>query len=118
MGIIGVGQEPSNHALQDIAKVKERMEQWGRLLLLLFESVQDFAKFNTSDYGQLPTTVQYAVDPDGRIKAQICKEMRMKNEQQLPIFIVADTFNRIVFSTQGYTIGLGEQLAGTVAKLK
>ena len=27
----------------------------------------------------------------------------------LPIFIIADTFNRIVFISQGYTIGLGEQ---------
>ncbi len=29
----------------------------------------------------------------------------------LPVFIVADTFNRVVHLTQGYTIGLGARLA-------
>ena len=28
----------------------------------------------------------------------------------MPIFFIADTFNRVVFLSQGYTIGLGEQL--------
>ena len=35
----------------------------------------------------------------------------------LPIFVIADTSNRIVFISQGYTIGLGEQLMKTIHKL-
>ena len=35
----------------------------------------------------------------------------------MPIFVIADTFNRIVFISQGYTIGLGEQLMKTIHKL-
>jgi transglutaminase-related protein len=45
------------------------------------------------------------------------KEMKLRNTEQLPIFIIADTFNRIVFLSQGYTIGLGEQLVKTSSKL-
>lgn len=33
------------------------------------------------------------------------------------MFILADTFNRVVFSSQGYTIGLGEQLKNVFKKL-
>ena len=33
------------------------------------------------------------------------------------MFIVADTFNRVVFVSQGYTIGLGEQLMGVIKKV-
>ncbi len=40
--------------------------------------------------------------------------MKLKHKNSLPVFIIADTFNRVVFVSQGYTIGLGEQLMKTV----
>ena len=43
--------------------------------------------------------------------------MKLANASQLPIFIIADTFNRVVFVSQGYTIGLGEQLMKVIHKL-
>ena len=33
------------------------------------------------------------------------------------VFIIADTFNRVVFVPQGYTIGLGEQLMKNIRGL-
>jgi len=33
------------------------------------------------------------------------------------VFIVADTFNRVVFVSQGYTIGLSEQLMKNIRGL-
>ena len=33
------------------------------------------------------------------------------------MFIIADTFNRVVFVSQGYTIGLGEQMQSVFKKL-
>jgi len=33
------------------------------------------------------------------------------------MFILADTFNRVMFSSQGYTIGLGEQLTKVISNL-
>lgn len=32
-------------------------------------------------------------------------------------FLLADTFNRVFFTTEGYTIGLGDQLVTAIAKL-
>ncbi len=34
-----------------------------------------------------------------------------------PVILIADTFNRVFFLSQGYTIGIGTQLTGTIAKL-
>ena len=31
--------------------------------------------------------------------------------------LIGDTFNRVVFKSQGYTIGMGEQIKQTVGKL-
>lgn len=45
------------------------------------------------------------------------KENMKLPHNHLPVFVIADTFNRIVFISQGYTIGLGEQLMKTIHKL-
>ena len=117
VGLIGMGQEPTNHALRDIAKVRNDFDQWGRPLLLLFESEEEARKFKASDYGQLPKNTLFGIDRDGSIRRQTMKNMKLRNEQ-LPIFLISDTFNRVVFCSQGYTIGLGEQLQWTIKKLE
>ena len=117
VGILGVGQEPTNHALHDIEKMKEAFEAWDRPVVLLFESEADAAKFNHDEFPGLPSTVQFALDKDGSIRKQIAREMKLMNEKQMPMFIIADTFNRVVFVSQGYTIGLGEQMQGVFKKL-
>ena len=117
VGILGVGQEPTNHALHDIEKMKEAFEAWGRPVVLLFESEADAAKFNHDEFPGLPSTVQFALDKDGLVRKQIAREMKLMNEKQMPMFIIADTFNRVVFVSQGYTIGLGEQMQGVFKKL-
>lgn len=117
VGVLGVGQEPTNHALHDIEKMKEAFEAWGRPVVLLFESEADAAKFNHDEFPGLPSTVQFALDKDGSVRKQIAREMKLMNEKQMPMFIIADTFNRVVFVSQGYTIGLGEQMQGVFKKL-
>ena len=117
VGILGVGQEPTNHTLHDIEKMKEAFEAWDRPVVLLFESEADAAKFNHDEFPGLPSTVQFALDKDGSVRKQIAREMKLMNEKQMPMFIIADTFNRVVFVSQGYTIGLGEQMQGVFKKL-
>lgn len=34
-----------------------------------------------------------------------------------PVFIIADTFNRIVYISQGYNIGLGDRLIDILHKI-
>lgn len=117
LGLVGMGQEPTNHALHDICRVASDFDRWGRPVLLLFESESEARKFKASDYGQLPKNTLFGIDTDGNIKRQIMANMKLKNAQ-LPIFLIADTFNRVVFCSQGYTIGLGEQLQQTIRKLE
>ena len=116
VGIVGMGQEPTNHTLRDIAKVHGVFEQW-RPTLLLFENEEEAAKFRPEDYGTLPANTLYGIDTDGEICRQIVAQMKLNDPSQLPIFIIADTFNRVVFCQQGYTIGLGEQLQKVMQKL-
>ena len=45
------------------------------------------------------------------------QQMKLPTNGPLPIFFIADTFNRVVFCSQGYTIGLGEQLQRVIKSL-
>ena len=113
VGILGVNQEPTNHALRDIAAFKADLEKWGRKMVLLFPDEAQSKKFVKEAFPDLPSTIIYGIDTDG-ISRQIADGMKLKHRDTLPIFIIADTFNRVVFISQGYTIGLGEQLVKTI----
>lgn len=117
IGLIGVGQEPTNHALVDIAKEADAFDRWGRPMVLLFENAEEAKKFDASLYGRLPKNIIYGIDTDGAIRQQMVENLKLSSKTQLPIFFIADTFNRVVFSSQGYTIGLGEQLKNTFNRL-
>ena len=117
VAVLGVNQEPTNHALRDIAAKATDFEDWGRGMVLLFPSEEDYAKFRPQDFPGLPKNITFGIDKDGSIQAQIAKEMKLANKTILPMFIIGDTFNRVVFVSQGYTIGLGEQLMKVIHKL-
>lgn len=117
VAILGSRQEPTNHAMRDIAVVKKDLEEWGRSMVLLFPDQKGFDNFDPKEFGQLPTTITYGIDADGAIQKEIAQAMKLANANTLPIFIIADTFNRVVFVSQGYTIGLGDQLMKVIHKL-
>ena len=116
-GVIGVGQEPTNHALKDIAKVAQVFEKWNRPIVLLFEDEASAQKFRISEFPGLPKNIIFGFDKDGAIRKQIVTNMKLQNANLLPMFILSDTFNRVVYISQGYTIGLGEQLETIIKKL-
>lgn len=117
VAVLGVGQEPTNHALKDIILAAEELEKWNRQMILLFGSEEEYAKFRPQDFEGLPANITFGIDIDGTIQKQIAEEMKYKNSDILPMVIIGDTFNRVVFASQGYTIGLGEQLLKVIHKL-
>ena len=117
VAILGARQEPTNHAMRDIAAVKSDLEAWGRQMVLLFPDEKGWKSFDAKEFGELPNCITYGIDTNHTIQNEIVAAMKLSNAHQLPIFIIADTFNRVVFVSQGYTIGLGEQLMKVIHKL-
>ena len=104
IGCLTARAEPSVHALNDLIAAKAALEAWGRPILLVgdrkcYDWMQEYA-------GRLPSTVRFGID-DGKIPGT----------GRTPYFRIADTFNRVFWTSEGYTIGLGEQLAAAVRKL-
>ena len=114
VGILDTGKEPTNHALRDIEIKKEEFEKWGRKMILLFPDEKSYGKFSPTDFPNLPSNIVYGIDTDNEIRNEISQNMKLSNGGNLPIFIIGDTFNRVVFQIDGYTIGTGEQLIRTI----
>ena len=98
-------QEPSVHAINDLAAAKEALESWGRPILLL--STPDGLSWMKEYSEKLPSNVRFGIAP-----------MKEMEGHTMPRILLADTFNRVFFSSEGYSIGLGDQLASAIAKLQ
>ena len=116
LALIDPNSEPSNHFLRDVMPYKDTFEQWGQKMILLFEDTDAATRFKADDFSNLPSTVVMGTDINNTITQELVSGMKLSNHN-LPIIIVADTFNRIVFLSQGYSIGLGEQLAKVINQL-
>lgn len=112
VALVDYGTEPTNHALMDISAAAADLEAWGRPILVVFATEDDYRKFRAQDF-KLPSTVHFGVDIDGKMRNMIATEMKLDKGGRLPLIVMADTFNRVVFFSQGYSIGLGESLVKT-----
>ena len=127
LAILEPGKEPTNHVLRDLAAAREKLEAWGRPIVLLCSSDAAMhrlqVEMSEGRYGTLPSTIVLGLDADGSVQKGIEQGMKVGPASdagaptRLPLVILADSFNRVFFLSEGYTIRLGEQLAATVAKL-
>ncbi len=117
LGLVKAGHEPSNHAFRDLSEESAALEAWGRPILLLFDSQESFDRMDMSVMPELPKNVMFGIDNNGKISQRLIEDLRIA-ETESPIFIIADTFNRVVFVSQGYTIGLGRRISDTASQLK
>jgi hypothetical protein len=115
IALIDPNSEPTNHFLRDVMPYKEEFEKWGQKMVLLFRGQDEAVRF-VNDFPELPSTVVWGTDINDKIYNEIVANMKLQNPNR-PIILVADTFNRVVFMSQGYSISLGEQLVKVIKQL-
>ena len=116
LAIVAPNQEPTNHAMRDISVYQQVFEQWGRKMIFLFQNDEEASRFNFAEFDKLPENVVWGTDVEGRIKKEVWEQMKLTSPA-LPVFLICDSFNRVVFVQQGYTINLGEQLLKVIRQL-
>ena len=115
IALVAPGSEPTNHFLRDVMPYKKDFEAWDQKMVLLFRDTNEAERF-VNDFPDLPSTVVWGTDINDVIYNEIVANMKLVNPNR-PIILVADTFNRVVFMSQGYSISLGEQLIKVVKQL-
>ncbi len=116
LALLKPNHEPSNHVIRDLAEASERLEESKRPILLLTEGSDGFG-INLNEFPPLPSTSSFGNDTDGKILQKITEGVNLSNPD-LPILIIADTFNRVVFVSQGYTIGIGDKVASILKRIE
>ena len=102
--------EPSDHILRDLGAIADRS---GKLPIPTVVLTRQ-KPFETL-HGLLPGAA-WGVDTLGLDKA-LAEGLERSLPLDYPVVIVADTFNRVVYFHQGYTIGIGEQIAEVLSRL-
>ena len=85
-------------------------------MVFLLNSEEEMSRFNFSEFSSLPSNVVWGMDIDGKILAEIKEQMKLSSAS-MPLILICDSFNRVVFIQQGYTIGTGEHLLRVLRKL-
>lgn len=116
IGLLDGGSEPTTHAMQDIAILKDKFEEWGGKMVFSFSNKKYHDGFMMKNFKDIPSNVVYAYDEDNLFEKAV-KGMKL-NDKDLPVFIIANDNDEVVFVSQGYTIGLGEQLVKTLGMIK
>lgn len=116
LGLVRPSHEPSAHALNDISVERAGFERWGKKIVLLLPGDCSASHIDTTLFPDLPSTAVTGTDPEGKLAAEIVESLGLTPDE-LPIFIIADTFNRVVYVQQGYSIGLGHKLLNVIGQL-
>ena len=118
--VLDVGLEPTNHLLNDLSAARASLEKWGRPIYLVATSEAQLERLHSEidggRFGTLPATVVFCTDKDGSVLNGLCRNLPLRSDQ-LPLVVVANSDGRVVFSSQGYTIGMGAKIAALADKL-
>lgn len=119
LALVRAGHEPSNHILHDLERAAADLEKWDRPILVLFPSREELQQFKRQmgEFAHLPATIHLGVDENATCLSDLTGS-GLIHSAELPVVIIADTFNRVVLRTQGYTIGIGERLARTAKQIE
>lgn len=114
LALVRPGNEPSNHALRDMATLKEKLEANGTPIVILTEDAESREKLDYDILASLPSTTTLGYDSTGNVKSALTA---LAKSDEAPIIIITDTFNRVVFTSSGYNIGLGQKLLDILRRL-
>lgn len=110
IALLGVNQEPTNHVLRDLSALKKEFKDWGETIIFIYPDKIQAKKFHKKDFPDLPTTtVSLIDDANHSLQQELIQNGSLKNKEQLPMLVLLKD-SKVVFSSQGYTIGIGEQI--------
>ena len=108
-------REPSKHILNDLPLVKRELDELGCQLIFLSDPAARSASYDPEQFRGLPVKSMFAFDRD----LEILKSLRGEptSSVQLPFVIYSGPEGNIYYMSEGYRIGIGEQILKTIYKI-
>ena len=104
--ITGERDEPSVHAKGQLEGIADAVNEWGRKVVILDGLRPEGLK-----------NAVYGKDTGGKVAGMILDGVDVEPPTRLPYVVVADSFGRIVYFSQGYNTSMGEQILAVLKQL-
>ena len=122
VAILGDKDEPSNHAIRELAATSDVLGDWGRPVVVLtpdamVSDVNECIGKNRKTLGKLDGIASYGADVGGKI-AGMLNDACNGGEGALPIVAIADSFGRVVYYSQGYNTSINSQITDVIEKIR
>jgi transglutaminase-like putative cysteine protease len=106
-------KEPTKHILNDLPLLKQELDNWGGSFLFLTGSDKEATSFNPETIKGLPANTLFGIDNQLAILKKSVK-INPPPDIRLPFVVLSDKDGNILFSSAGYSIGMGEQILKNV----
>jgi hypothetical protein len=111
-------KEPSKHIMADMPAVTSLLEKWNGGLVFLLQKENLSNSFNPGDFRNLPSQHFYAYDRNSKFIKEISRLKGHSLLNNLPLIVISDAKGNLVYFSEGYKIGIGEQIAKEISRLK
>ena len=116
LAMVSPNSEPTAHLLNDLAPFKEELDQLGNKFVVMFKSGDEYSRFDRKAFNRLPEATHFGIDTNGVSMKELAESLKI-DPRDTPVVVIADTFNRVVFLSTGYSIGTGEKLTHALRDL-
>ncbi|MBK9355783.1 MAG: transglutaminase domain-containing protein [Bacteroidales bacterium] len=110
IAIIDPGKEPTRHLMEDIKAVKSGLDSWGGQFLFLVAKEKLSPGFDQTNYKGLPLKSVFGSDEKGDVSSSVSTVCSIQGIPQYPVVVFISGKGEIVWHSEGYSIGLGDQL--------
>lgn len=111
-------KEPTKHVLQELPKYKEQLEEWGGGVLFMVPSDIQNSSFDPSQFAGLPKQARWAVDENRQKLREVAGALKVDFKNNFPFIVYVTKVGGVLYDSQGYRIGIGEDLVRVIGEEK
>lgn len=102
------GREPTRHILNDLPGLKDEFDKWGGWFVFLTDPSRSPEGFNPESVAGIPENALFAAD--GNLELMTSLLGSGSSSRPLPVVLCCNSKGEILFSSEGYRIGTGQQI--------
>jgi hypothetical protein len=114
---LGNGDEPTRHAMSDLVRLRGPIEKWGGGLAMCGQEPPEGESGHRAKIGDRAEQARLLLDDGGALLAGALKAIRRQATGGLPIIMGASKDGRVIYYSEGYRIGAGEQVLGAIRRM-
>jgi transglutaminase-like putative cysteine protease len=114
---LGNGDEPTRHAMSDLERLREPIEKWGGGLVLFVQAAPEGESEYLDKIRDMSEQARLLLDNDGRLLMETMEAIKRQPTDQLPIIIGVSSAGEVIYYSEGYRIGVGEQVLKAIRRM-